>query len=103
MRIHDSDDVVEGENDHIVDDLNDMMGAFRLDSEGEGHGGGAVEDEDDEGLRAARAFRDRTAEAMWTNYQQILHDLEGRIDDEDIFSSDDEGMEDIEDSLDELD
>ncbi|KIK94796.1 hypothetical protein PAXRUDRAFT_142141, partial [Paxillus rubicundulus Ve08.2h10] len=102
-----SDNVVEGENYCIVDDLNDMMGAFQLDSEGEGHGGGAVEDEDDEGLCVARAFHNCTAEAMWTHYQQILCDLEGpspnHIDDEDIFSSDDKGMEDIEDNMDELD
>ncbi|KIK95909.1 hypothetical protein PAXRUDRAFT_139681 [Paxillus rubicundulus Ve08.2h10] len=103
MHIHDSDNVIEGENNHIVDKLNNMMGAFWLDSEG---GGGAVKDDDDEGLCAACVFRCHTTEAMWTNHQEILHELEGsspnHIDNEDIFSSDDKGM-DIEDNFNELD
>ncbi|KIK92623.1 hypothetical protein PAXRUDRAFT_146911 [Paxillus rubicundulus Ve08.2h10] len=95
MHIHNSDNVVEGENNCIVGKLNNMMGAFQLDSEG---GGGAVEDEDDEGLHAACVFHNHTAEAMWTNYQEILHDLEGSSPN----CIDDEGM-DIEDNLDESD
>ena len=99
LRLYDTTEDIEGESNGI-EDLNDMIGAFRFSS---GEDGDAIEDEADEDLHAACAFCDCIAEVMWTDYQHILCDLESTstqlghsaADNEDIFSSGDEEMDDM--------